>query len=142
MIEFKLRSVTYRLDFSFFLLWCVVYILGKESLILPTFIACLVHELGHIVALALSGCKVRRIEFSGVGIKIVPQYGRMLPKRWDCAIIVSGCVSNFLLSGVVLLFKLYPLYDIAYVSLSLGVFNALPIKSLDGYDLLQLLVNR
>jgi hypothetical protein len=141
MIEFKLCNITYRLDFSFFLLWCMVYILGKEALVLPTFIACLVHETGHIITMFLSKRRVHSIEFSGTGIKIVPIYDRLLPLRYDIAIMSAGCICNYILTAVILLFNLSSLYSLAYVSLSLGVFNMLPIKSLDGWDILQLLLN-
>jgi Zn-dependent protease len=139
MIEFKLKSVTYRLDFSFFLLWAMVYLLGRERLIIPTFTACLVHELGHLVTIALSKRGVKSIEFRGTGIKITQTHGRLLPLAWDVAIVTSGCLCNFMLSSVIFILKVEPLYDLAQVSLSLGVFNALPIKSLDGYDFLQLI---
>lgn len=141
MIEFKVKSVIYRLDFSFFLLWAMMYLLGRERLILPMFLACLVHEMGHIVPMVISGRKIKSIEFSGTGIKIVPIYDRLLSKRCDIIIMISGCLSNFLLTAIVFIFKVYPLYDVAYISLSLGIFNALPIKSLDGYDVLQLIIN-
>ncbi|MCC8069526.1 MAG: hypothetical protein LIO71_07240 [Ruminococcus sp.] len=141
MIEFKVKSITYRLDFSFFLFWAMMYLLGREKMVLPMFLACLVHEMGHIVPMVISGRKIKSIEFGGTGIKIVPLYDKMLPIEWDIIIMISGCLSNFLLTAIVLMFKIYPLYNVAYVSLSLGIFNALPIKSLDGYDVVQLIVN-
>lgn len=141
MIEFKVKSITYRLDFSFFLFWAMMYLLGREKMVLPMFLACLVHEMGHIVPMVISGRKIKSIEFGGTGIKIVPLYDKMLLIEWDIIIMVSGCLSNFLLTAIVLIFKIYPLYNVAYVSLSLGIFNALPIKSLDGYDVVQLIVN-
>lgn len=141
MIEFKLKSITYKLDFSFFLLWCMMYLLGKDKLILPMFLACLVHEMGHIITMMLSGRKIKSIEFGGTGIKIVPIYDKILSLKWDILIMISGCLCNFILTSIILLFKIYPLYDVAYISLSLGIFNALPIKSLDGWDVLQLIVN-
>lgn len=141
MIEFKIKSITYKLDFSFFLLWCMMYLLGKEYLVIPMFLACLVHEIGHIFPMILLGRKIKSIEFSGTGIKIIPIYDRLLSKRWDIIIMASGCLSNFLLTAIILIFKIYPLYDVAYISLSLGIFNALPIKSLDGYDIVQLIIN-
>lgn len=141
MIKFKVKSITYRLDFSFFLFWAMMYLLGREKMVLPMFLACLVHEMGHIVPMVISGRKIKSIEFGGTGIKIVPLYDKMLPIEWDIIIMISGCLSNFLLTAIVLMFKIYPLYNVAYVSLSLGIFNALPIKSLDGYDVVQLIVN-
>lgn len=141
MIEFKIKSITYQLDFSFFLLWCMMYLLGKEYLVIPMFLACLVHEMGHIIPMIIFGRKIKSIQFSGTGIKIVPIYDRLLSKNCDIIIMISGCLSNFLLTAIILIFKIYPLYDVAYISLSLGIFNALPIKSLDGYDVVQLIMN-
>lgn len=142
MIEFKVKSVTYRLDFSFFLLWAMMYLLGHEKLMLPMFIACLIHEMGHIIPMTIYGRKIKSIEFGGTGIKIVPIYDRMLSKKCDVIIMISGCLSNFILTAIVFVFNIQSMYSVAYVSLSLGVFNALPIKSLDGFDVVQLIINK
>jgi Zn-dependent protease len=115
--------------------------MGKEKLILPTFTACLIHEMGHIITMLLYKRSIKTIEFSGIGIKIVPIYDKLLPIHKDIAIMLSGCLCNFILTAIILLFRIHQLYSLAYVSLSLGVFNILPIKSLDGWDVLQLALN-
>lgn len=139
MIEFKIKNISYRLDFSFFLLWAMIYLLGRERLILPTFIACLIHEMGHIIVMILSKKKIKSIEFRGTGIKIIPIYDKILSWGWDMAIISSGCISNFLLSMIIISFKIAPLYDLACVSFSLGFFNLLPFRHLDGGCIVALL---
>lgn len=138
MIEFNVKNITYRLDFSFFLLWAVIYLLGRESLVLPTFIACLVHEMGHIIIMNLSKRRIKSIEFRGTGIRIIPIYDRMLSIGWDIAIMSAGCICNFILSGVIIAFHIVSLYDLACVSFSLGLFNLLPFKSLDGGCIIEL----
>lgn len=132
MIEFSIKNISYKLDFSFFLLWAVIYLLGRERLILPTFIACLIHEMGHIIVMTFFKRKIKSIEFRGTGIKIIPTYDKMLPLSWDIAIMSAGCICNFILSGVIILFQIQSLYDLACVSFSLGFFNLLPLKQLDG----------
>ncbi len=132
MIEFKLYGVVYTIDFSFFLLWAIIYTLGRQYIVIPTFIACTVHEFGHLILITLSKRTIRSIEFKGTGIKIVPNYDRLLPIYWDLAIMSAGCMFNFILSAVVLCLDITSLKEVAYISLSLGVFNLLPFKSLDG----------
>ncbi|MGN1411825.1 MAG: site-2 protease family protein [Oscillospiraceae bacterium] len=87
----------------------------------------------------ISKRRIKSIEFSGIGIKIVPVYDRMLSLKWDIAIMSMGCISNLILSGVIILFGISPLYDLACVSFSLGLFNLLPFKQLDGGSIISLL---
>ena len=100
--------------------------------------ACVIHEFGHLIVMALKGYKPTAIVLRGGGIKIGG-----CENSNSFAIIVAGSVAN-LIVFIVLYFmisvpytNLYPIM-FAVINLSIGLFNLLPLGCLDGKRLLQL----
>lgn len=96
-------------------------------------IAALLHEMGHLIATASLGGKVRRIIIGVWGIQLQADFSY----RWQSALaILSGpAVSLFL----VLLYPVYP--SVAVWGLLQCLVNLLPLYPLDGGRLCRLLRN-
>ncbi len=108
----------------------LVLLHGNAVGFLATLLAMLFHEAGHLLAARMLHIKVERLSFDVFGARITPR-GLFSYKKE--AVLAAGGPAASLLLGLWLL----PLgggfpTPLALSSLSLGVFNLLPIDSFDG----------
>ncbi len=123
------------------LISCLVVLDGTFMALVPIG-AALFHELGHIFVMKLLGVGAREIEVTlfGAEIRSVP---RMLSTAGEVAVYSAGAAANIVTAGAV-----YFLFSGEWVtlfiicSLSLAVFNLLPIKTLDGGCLFEAVCRR
>lgn len=101
-------------------------------------LSALCHELGHLGALRLAGAEVERFRLSAFGAEIQADT-RYLPYPKEILCTLAGPVVNLLLALV--FSRVAGDYVLAGANLLLGVFNLLPIPSLDGGRALYLLVS-
>ncbi len=105
------------------LLWCV-----DETNVLPVFLgAALVHELGHLLVLYLTGGRLNKLSLTAFGAVLncdLPESG--LAKTAVC---LAGPASSFLLTTVA---GSSELWRLSGASVILGSFNLLPLPPLDG----------
>lgn len=109
-----------------------LFILDGTFMVFVPIGAALCHELGHIFVMNLLGVGAQEIEVTlfGAEIRSVP---RMLSTSGEVAIYSAGAAANILTAGVVyFLFSGECATLFIICSLSLAVFNLLPIKTLDG----------
>lgn len=98
----------------------------------------LCHELGHLGALRLAGARVERVRLSAFGAEIWADT-RYLPYGRELACTLAGPAVNLVLAFVCA--RITGGYVLAGANLLLGVFNLLPVPSLDGGRALYLLVS-
>ena len=115
---------------SFLLLLAGLFWLDEGVGLLPWgLLACLFHELGHVLMAAACGGQVRRLSLTAVGAELYlvyespPSYGR------DMLIALAGPAVN-LVSGAI--FLVCDLLLPGVLSFGIGAFNLLPIQPLDG----------
>ncbi|MBR6580202.1 MAG: M50 family metallopeptidase [Ruminococcus sp.] len=97
--------------------------------------ACIVHELGHIFAVYLTGGEILSIQFSWTGIKMTAAP----PKSAKSAIFVQLCGPLANLLAFLLLLAGGKTGYFAIFCLTEGLLNLLPYKFLDGGTILELL---
>lgn len=100
-------------------------------------LAALVHELGHLAAMAALGEQPRSIVFGGFGVRMERRQGTRLPYQKEIWIYGAGPAVNLLAA---LLFFPYP--PIRRVHLLLGLFNLLPMGVLDGGQILRCILQK
>jgi stage IV sporulation protein FB len=101
-----------------------------------TLLACVIHELGHYLAIRLLGGEVEALQLTGLGAVMVPQ--GMFCYREECLIALAGPAASLALALLTA-----PVEEtLAGVSLVLGLFNLLPLAPLDGGRVLRGLVCR
>ena len=120
-----------RVGFSFLCFNALLFCLCDGSMILSFYAVCLLHELGHIAALRLTGGELRSVELTCFGVRMTADVKR------GAAVLLSGPAANLLL--YVLLTAADVCRETAELSLAAGLFNLLPFSSLDGGAVLDML---
>jgi len=123
------RGTVFTVDFSFFAVAALVAVRGGALYFLLLFLACLLHELGHLAMLLLFHRHVQTVSLCGAGALFVPS--AVCGAYWqDILVSLAGPAVNLLL-GTAFLWG-----DRGSVSgmlhLGLGLFNLLPYARLDG----------
>ncbi len=115
----------------------------RSGLCAVTLLAAAVHEGGHLLAARLLGVRIRgfRLDFSGARLHIG---GRALSFGEEWLLSAAGPLASLIASGLV-----SPLWQASHffgwfscASLLLGLFNLLPIRTLDGGRMLSALLYR
>lgn len=127
MIKFRILSVEFKVDFSFFMFTALVFMTNNYSNIMMFFLACAVHEFGHLILMLFTGAEIKSICISGLGINIIQSRENLISSGRSLLILSGGIAVNLLifLSGR---FR----SDFTQINLMLFVFNILPFRNLDG----------
>ncbi len=127
-------SIFVVIAFSFFLFSDAS---GYNSILLFSII---IHELSHILCMRLFGCNINCIQVYPFGVTIQTSTSH-LPYLCEALILVSGCISNFLVCILTLpiLKAIYTrhLLFLLFCNAFLGVTNLLPIRAFDGGRVLE-----
>ena len=92
-------------------------------------LACVVHELGHLLVGAALGGRPRWLSLSAVGLELNMEYPAGLSYGRELAVALAGPAVNLVTGGISAQFGNYLL---AGVSFGLGLFNLMPVLPLDG----------
>lgn len=136
MIKFQLSKLSISIDFSFATMLSIFFLLDKNGYGLLAFLACVMHEIGHIIVMIIKRNPPYEICFYGGGIKILSHDDN----SWTA--IFAGCLTNFILMFVFLLCGNNEIVPTLFGIMNgfVGFFNLLPIDMLDGKKLLSKLL--
>lgn len=123
-----------KVRFSFLLFNALFFMFRSTEMIASFYAVCLLHELGHLAAMYLTGAELRSAELSFFGIKITA--ASPANRRKGAAVLLSGPAVNIVLYALLMLTGHSG--RLALLSLSAGLFNLLPYSSLDGGALLDM----
>jgi len=122
-----------EVKFSFLLFVSLAFLYRDNSIIPQFFSVCLIHELGHAVAISLTGGRIEKIVLSGYGISIIPKRS-VISTKSSVLVILSGPLVNILIFLLSLL-KFVP-HTFGVLNLASGIYNLLPYRCLDGGTLI------
>lgn len=143
MIVLPFKHFKMCLHFSFFATISLVILLNDNNYAVYALIACIFHECGHLIAMRFTGQKIKTLLFYGAGIKIVKSKNNAISSfKNDFIVAVSGCVVNIVLFLCCIKINNTDIALFGYINLIIGLFNLLPISSLDGGTLISLLLHR
>lgn len=137
MVEAQISGIKVRFYFGFFAaVFLTFFYSGRDTQgILAALISCFLHELGHIFAMIIFSSPPEKICFYAGGIKIIPARGLFDRRSYSAAILMAGCIVNFIVAAVS---EFIGLSLMCEINLTLGAFNLLPFSYFDGGRLLQL----
>ncbi len=111
-------------------------ILDRENCVICCIAAAGLHELGHLLMMRYYGVRTRAISLRLFDVLI--EADRPPDDRADLGITLGGAVANLFFAAVSAAFS----RSLMIANLALGIFNLLPVMSLDGGHLLFLLLSR
>lgn len=89
------------------------------------------HELGHIFTFCLFKLKPNSLTLDITGIKL-EQPNVQLSFLTELIILLSGCLTNFILSLIFYLIDKTHYFNIIMINILIGGFNLLPLNQFDG----------
>ena len=100
MIQFWIGRVQVRFDFSFFAVFSLLCLVDAGQYLTISLTVCMLHELGHLLAMRICRQGMRQVTFYGAGISICSDC--RLSAFWqDLFILLAGPGIN-LLTGALL----------------------------------------
>lgn len=138
-MKVKLFGIVISVSFPAVAFLSIAILCDKKGAVPLCFISSLLHEIGHIIAMIVKGAEFKSIKF-GLGDVSINADSQKLSYSDEIFITISGVAVNFILSllmfAVWSIFKLSIFYDLSVVNLLLAFFNLLPVRFLDGGQLL------
>ncbi len=128
-MQFKIKSTTIKLSFTFLALILLVSCFDKEGILIISLISSIIHEIIHIIPIVAFDGKISEISFSIFGGNIKRNNSLKLTNFKEFIISISAPATNIIVGALLLLFKLN-LWG--YINLIIGIFNILPFYDFDG----------
>ena len=135
MVEFRLGRCTFQLHFLFLAALGIVLFTDAGTTALLGIAAVAIHEGGHLLTMVLCGIPPRGVTVQPFGVLIYQQTDCRKSYLRDGLVSLGGPVCNGAAMGLASLAQLWlgmPAESFLLVNAALGVFNILPIESLDG----------
>ncbi len=139
MLEMKIKNTRIQLDFSFFAVLTLFFMLDNTSFGIAALAACGIHECSHILAMTLFGIPAEEITFYGAGIRISSPMADNASGVPRLIILAAGCAANFLAAFV---YRFLGNDAAAAINLLTGLFNLLPLGEHDGAEMVKMLLIR
>ncbi|MCL2578984.1 MAG: site-2 protease family protein [Oscillospiraceae bacterium] len=143
-LTIPLVNVRLRASFWFFMTLALFAIFVERHLLL-WYIALpiVVHELGHLIAMAACNVRVTEIHFTPVSLQIRGG-GRGVSHGKELAVALGGVAANLMTALCLWLFAFQSMRTILLIAANLAVaaFNLLPIGNLDGGRVVEILCER
>ncbi|MCD8025402.1 MAG: M50 family metallopeptidase [Clostridiales bacterium] len=145
-MKLKLRSAEVTISYLFICLTALCIILGAFQNYLYCLLAVILHETGHLILICLLGGPPDKIKISLFEITVSDSRRQQRSVFQNFLIIFFGPFANFIC--FIFLYLLYLIFSseiflsLAFANISVCLFNLLPVLSLDGGQMLYLLLSR
>ncbi len=144
-MSFVVAGSKIRLGFGFFAVVTLTMLLADTNIALVSLLSSCLHEVGHLIFLALFGEKPKSVEFGAFGIRITRQNINKLSNLKETVVLLAGPSVNLTLAFILHLLHKRTGSQILYagvaVNLVLAIFNLLPFEVLDGGRALECLIS-
>lgn len=138
MISLNIFGIEFRVSVGFMCMLGLMLYIDKTGLMVYTLEATLIHEMGHLIMFCLFGCRLKKVELK-VGAAIIGG-DFATTKGKTILVLLGGSAMNFCFCAMYILgyyfFGGSLILNKGLVMFVIGVFNLLPIKGLDGGDII------
>lgn len=133
-MKIKFLGTEIYVSFMFCAVLCLMLLLDRTGLIIPTLFAVFIHETGHLFAMWVADCQPRAIRLIPTSVQIVRDFS--CKKGGEIAIAICGPAANVVMFLVLVInyiaFRGEQSLNFAILNLVMAVFNMLPVLGLDG----------
>ncbi len=130
MLCFKIHNTDIRITFTFLFANIVLRFVLPSKICFLLYIALFIHEVGHIIAINISGARIKGFVLSSSGIRI--NCKNIAATRISTFFIASsGCLANIITA---LLFQSNLIFF--RISLIIAAYSLIPLNGFDGYDII------
>ncbi len=144
-MKLKIADVPVEISYTLICIAAVCVILNIFEGLVWCALAVIIHESGHLLAMLKCGHAPERIKISAFEIKIFDSKRQSRSEKQNFFIIFSGPAVNFIcFIPFYLLYLLGNEYVLPFAisNLSVGMFNSLPVLSLDGGQLIYIILRQ
>lgn len=139
MISFEAFGIKIQIQFLFVALVTIFLLADRSGISIIALLACLIHEMGHLIMFCLVGYKPLSLSFEITGIRLTKPIAQL--NYWkELLVELAGSFLNFtmfvLLANTTNQISLVSIFAVTH--LIVGVFNLVPLKSFDGGKLLEI----
>lgn len=143
-MKLKILDIKVTVSYALLCICALCIISGNSKGFLYCTASVLIHEAGHLAVMFISGFRPESIKISLFEISINDFSREQRSRKQNLLIIIFGPLCNF--NCFILFYLLYlicglQLIELAYTNLFLCLFNLLPVMSLDGGQLLYLILS-
>lgn len=143
-MRFHIKHLTIEISFPLAAVMTLVILYDSSLSVTACFICILLHEAGHLLMLKRYGSMPKHIRLTLFDIAIIDKSKDLRETGKELAIVTAGIISNLIFACIsILLFYLYGghFFELLFnTNMTLAIFNALPIDSLDGGQTVYLLL--
>ncbi len=128
-MTFSVKNIQISVSVYFAAVITFALLFAPNGSALPALLCCILHEIGHLTAIYLSGGRVRKMSLGAYGMRIEPVRTLKISPGKEIIISLAGPFVNviLLIAGIVLKDTM-----ITGINLALCVFNLLPVGKTDG----------
>ena len=136
MVELSVLNIKIRISFLFVAMLSLLSLADKSGCVFLSIVFSLLHEMGHITAMAICKEPIDSLAFHPFGISMKLKTSSALSFGEELFVLLSGCVTN-------LVFIILPTSQtVTYINIGIFLFNIFPIANLDGGRTVRLLLTR
>lgn len=147
MLQFKVGKTEVTISFWFVAMLTLLLLIDRGGYGIVTIVTVLLHELSHILMFFIVGQIPKKVAFEPTGIKITKPVSQM-DYCDEFLVQMAGIATNFTVFIMMLPWVMRNGGDVntfnvfCFMNLAVGIFNALPIKMLDGGKIVMLTLQR
>ncbi len=134
-MNFLIFGTRVKVSFLFVSIITFMIFIDKSGFIIEMITAVILHEIAHLVCMRVLSCQPKEIHLTAGGIQIIR--GFCPKKKAEILISLSGPFINIFLFLLFLKLNL----EFSLINLCIGCFNLLPILSLDGGEILMIILS-
>lgn len=143
-MRFRIGATEVYLSFWFFTVMALFAASNASAFSLYIALPVLVHELGHLLAMAVCRAGISAVRFTAFGIEI--QKSKSVRISFPCEIVIScaGIAANLIFAAGLYFFAFRSMRVMLLTAANIAValFNLLPVGNLDGGEISRMLCER